>query len=630
MPWKRRRVERRNDAAREQKFEFMAFDSVGKKPELKFPLLGVVQMMLWVAPLIVFTWLSIGRQHSATVRAGEAGTPELPASESGAGYIGSAACSQCHLGIYTEFMQTSMGRSLSQITPDMLQAMHLPATHDDEKLNRHFSVYAQDGKLYQSEFETDAAGKEVFRDTHQLQWKIGAGLNGFGLLADRDEYLFQAPLSFYSKVNSWGPSPGYEFADYGFNRPILAGCIFCHSGMPRPVAGTNGRYETNPFAEAAIGCERCHGPGAQHAHAMESAAGRAVKERFIVNPARLSADMANNICMYCHQTGDVRVLQPGRNYQDFRPGTPLDDTLAILKVPPRRESPPDDDHIEHYYSMTLSKCYRASGGGLRCITCHDPHVEPSRQEGPAYFNRKCLACHTNQSCRLSLAARQRSTPSNNCIGCHMPRRDIRVISHSSATNHRILRTPSEPFPDIAFQQTTPSLPDLVHLDPAPGKAGAPLPLLTLLQAYGELAENKTEYVTPYLKVLEKLSHSEPENALVQAALGRKDLKEGNFVQAADHLRHSLQLDAMQPAVAGDLADALQKLGQTEESAALLRKSIDQDPFNPVLQKKLIVTYISLREYPEAKAAIEQYLKVFPQDSFMRQMLARAQAAAPGQ
>ena len=577
----------------------------------------------WVLPLALAVWAAVSNRY----------VPGAKAEQAGDGYVGSEACAPCHADIYKEYRKTSMGQSMTgitaaELTPALLEAMHLPATYDAAKLDRHFSVYAQDGKLYQSEFETDAAGKDVFRDTRSLKWKIGAGENGYGLLTERDGYLFQAPLSFYSSPQAWGPSPGYEFADYGFSRPILAGCIVCHSGSARPVPSTNGRYESEPFSEVAIGCERCHGPGAAHVQAMGSKAGREARERFIVNPARLKPDLANNICMYCHQTGDVRVLQPGKSYRDFRPGQPLGDTLAILKVPPTRQSPPDDDHVEHYYSMTLSKCYRASAGRLSCITCHDPHIEPSQQQAPSYFNGKCLTCHTNQSCRLPQAARQHSTPANNCIGCHMPKRDIRVISHSSVTNHRILREPGEPFPDIAFQQTTPSLPDLIHLDRATEKAGAPLPLLTLLQAYGELAENKPEYVQPYLNVLDQLSQREPENALVQAALGRRDLKSGNFLQAADHLRHSLQLDPVQPAVAGDMADALQKLGRTEEAAALLRKAIDQDPFNPVLQKKLIVLYIGLRQYSEAEATLEQYLKFFPQDSFMRQMLARAHASSP--
>src|SRR6202008_2306720 len=102
--------------------------------------------------------------------------------------------------------------------------------------------------------------------------------------------------------------------------------------------------------------------------------------------------LADNICMSCHQTGDVRVLKPGKDYRDFRPGTPLDDTLSILMVPTKGESPPQKDRLEHYYSMTLRRGYPASGQKLSCIPCHDPRVEPTQEEAPASFKKKCLAC----------------------------------------------------------------------------------------------------------------------------------------------------------------------------------------------------------------------------------------------
>ena len=114
--------------------------------------------------------------------------------------------------------------------------------------------------------------------------------------------------------------------------------------------------------------------------------------------------------MACHQTGDVRVLKPGKTYQDVRPGQPLDETLSILIVPPTPESPPDVDHVEHYYSMTLSKCYRASAGRMSCISCHDPHVQPHAAEAPAYFARKCLGV-PHQSKLQDSAARRACTGS---------------------------------------------------------------------------------------------------------------------------------------------------------------------------------------------------------------------------
>ena len=140
-----------------------------------------------------------------------------------------------------------MGRSMSLVTPAFLQQSSLPSQYFNERLDRLFEVYSQDGKLYQSESATGTDGKESFRDVHQLEWIIGSGVNGFGGLLRKDGFLFQAPLSFYTHPMTWEPSPGYESIDLGFSRPITPGCIFCHSGRPNPVTGTNGQFDSNAF-----------------------------------------------------------------------------------------------------------------------------------------------------------------------------------------------------------------------------------------------------------------------------------------------------------------------------------------------------------------------------------------------
>jgi TolA-binding protein len=49
-----------------------------------------------------------------------------------------------------------------------------------------------------------------------------------------------------------------------------------------------------------------------------------------------------------------------------------------------------------------------------------------------------------------------------------------------------------------------------------------------------------------------------------------------------------------------------------------------------MQKQLVVRLIQLKQYTNAEAALKHYLEVFPQDSFMRQMLARAEGQpSPG-
>ena len=507
----------------------------------------------------------------------------------------------------------------------MAASAPLSASIYDQKIDRHFDVHAENGKLYQSEYQLDANGHEVFRDTHAIEWIVGTDLNGQSALIRRGDSIFEAPLSYFKKTGTWELSPGYQRGDYGFSRVIAPGCIFCHTGRPQPVAGSEGRYGNPPFTQLAIGCENCHGPGAAHVDAMgDGASYDAGKDPTIVNPANLKPGLANDLCMGCHQTGDTRIFQPGKTYQDYRPGTPLDRVMAILMVPPTRDNPPQEDHVEHYYSMILSKCYRGSANNpaekqLRCITCHDPHIEPTAAEAPAYFNGKCMSCHTAQSCQASMTARRQA--SDNCIGCHMQKRDGVAIAHTSITNHRIVARPDEPFPEAAFQMTTAAMPDLIYLN-GESKESMP-PALTLLEAYKQLKEQSPAYAASYVRTLSELEKSKPENAVVQAALGHQALAANQWDEAAEHLRESLKLNPMQPAVYADLSAVAEQKGEAVEAVAMQQKAVMLDPWNGSLQKALVLRLIGAKRYPEAQAAMETYLQNFPEDDFMRKMLTMA-------
>jgi tetratricopeptide (TPR) repeat protein len=552
------------------------------------------------------------------------------------GYVGTAACARCHRSIAESFAKASMGHSLTPITPEFLQTLPpgSPETNSlfDAKSNHRFEVHAENDKLIQSEYETGASGQEVFRTTHELGWIIGTGEYGFGALLRRGDYLFQAPLSYYTRASRWDLSPGYQNEDYGFNRVIQPGCIYCHSGRPQIIAGRSGSYRDPPFTQTSVGCENCHGPGAAHVEAMRKGKiPRNGPDPTIVNPAHLVGQLANDICMSCHQAGDARVLQPGKTYQDFRPGEPLERTVAIFEIPPTRENPPSEDHVEHYYSMSLSMCFRATRNlsaekQLRCISCHDPHVEPTGAEAPVYFKSKCLACHTEASCTAPPAARQATTPSDNCVGCHMPLRNNRTISHASATNHRIVRTPDEPFPDQTYNQTTAAMPDLIELNPAGERGAGALapPALIRLQAYALLkAEGKAQFVQPWVKTLAELEASNPENALVQASLGLRDLDAHKYGEAISHLEHSLQLEPLQPWVYVDLATAQDQSGKHAEAILSARKAVDLEPFNSSIRKTLIYQLIQDKQYDQVEAEMEKYLQIFPEDDRMREMLAIA-------
>ncbi len=129
-------------------------------------------------------------------------------------------------------------------------------------------------------------------------------------------------------------------------------------------------------------------------------------------------------------------------------------------------------------------------------------------------------------------------------------------------------------------------------------------------------------------MLDQLERVDPGNALVLAATGTRDLQAGKYEEAATHLRRALETGPPKTVLYTELADALVKLDRSAEAAVVLRKAIGLDPFNSALQRTLIVRLIELKEYASARTALESYVERFPEDSFMRQMLARAQAAGP--
>ncbi len=534
-------------------------------------------------------------------------------------YVGSKVCAGCHTTIYNSFLKTAMGRSVSLPDPKMPIAS---TPIRGGALNRDFRVFSEKDGLYQSESQTDG-GQLVFEDKQKLAYVIGSGENGMTYAVRRGDYLFQAPLSHYSRPNKWALSPGYEQVDLGFSRPIYDACIICHAGRPQAVPGRDGLYLDPPFKEMAIGCENCHGPGQLHANERAQGLRAASPDDSIVNPAKLTPRLAEDVCMRCHQAGDARVLLPGKTYDDFRPARPLVETLAIVNLPLSRAG---TDLLEHHASMKLSKCFRASAGKLSCLTCHDPHQHADAASAPSYYRARCLACHgpSQKGCSLSPAIRAAQQPPDNCISCHMPKRDIQMISHSALTNHRIPRrlddAPRLDLPD----SLTADLPGLLLLDATAHELS--LPLVTRLQVYGELSAKVPELLGAYQQLLSEASQKLPDDPLVLSALGRRSFLRGEPA-AIEFMQRAVDTGTPGPTTYLDLGEALDRVGRLADSAGVLERGVAIYPYSMDLRKRLVLAYIRQKQYREARNGLETYVRDFPQDSFMRGLLEKA-AGAP--
>jgi tetratricopeptide repeat protein len=516
-------------------------------------------------------------------------------------FVGSRACAGCHREIYESYTRTGMGRSMRPAGDLSLPA---PAELDGPRSHRRFRVFRQGQELWQSEYGFDAGGSKVFDDTHKLEFAIGSGVNGFSFVVRSGNYLFEAPLSYYSTKARWELSPGYESADLGFRRAVTAACTGCHSGRARAIQGREGLYGNPPFAELAIGCENCHGPGAVHAAQAKATA--------ILNPARLSPRLAEEICIMCHQGGDARVLQPGRSAPDFRPGMWSNEILAIFKLP--SSEPERSDLLEHHSAMRDSRCFRASAGKLSCLTCHDPHLSPSGSEAAAYYRSKCLTCHTDRSCSAPQAERQAHT--DDCTACHMPKRDVTLVAHAALTNHRIPARPGRQTP-----RESAAARDLIQVNAAP--TPGPIPALTLLRAYGQVAAKRPDFEPRYLALLDQLSRTQPDDPAVLEALGRKamfDTDPHASLRARKYLEKAIGNGSTSPSTFQDLAEVLTRSGRREEAVAVLEKGLALSPYTPDLYHSLAGNYTALGRHGEARRTLKRYLELFPQDDAARRML----------
>lgn len=528
----------------------------------------------------------------------------VSAPSAGNSYVGSKTCYGCHPSIYNSFEKTGMGRSMTPASDWSVAALPANAALTQPGSARTFAVEHNETGWSQSESEPG-----VFAIAHRLDYVVGSGENGLTFLIRRGRYLLQAPLSYYSKAGRWEFSPGYEHVDLGFGREVPEECINCHAGRANPLPKGFGAYADAPFQELAIGCENCHGPGEAHVKSLGKRTGD------IVNQAKLKPRLAEDICLNCHQSGDARVLQPGKSYLDFRPGEWLFDTAVILKQASHTGGQQQADLLNHFSAMQASRCFRESASKLSCLTCHDPHIQPRQAASASYYRTKCLICHGLQSCGLSVKARVAQNPLDDCAACHMQKRKVTQISHSALTDHRIPARTDELLPVMVQNEVD----GLIVVNPPNGR-NVHLSKLVLLRAYAGLAVKNAAYQQRYLDLLDDLGRSQPQDTFVQAALGEKALAENRTEDAVSHLK--LALPEGNPTTYLELGQALAKLGRSEDAIEFLKKGVERDPYNAVMQKTLILQYINLKSYTEARLLMTQYVATFPEDSLMRSLLAR--------
>jgi hypothetical protein len=356
----------------------------------------------------------------------------------GVAYVGDEACARCHGKIAADYRRHPMGRSMAlaeeaparEIGGDRAQASF-------ESQGLRYAVEHRGGRLIHSEERRDDRGAVVARVEAEVRYVLGSGTRGLSYLVDRDGFLFQSPIGWYTQQRRWDLSPGYAARNSHFERPIEPDCLACHTNRFDPVDGSINKYRPPIFRGLSIGCERCHGPGGLHVDNPGKNNDRSGRDPTIINPRDLEPVLREGVCEQCHLQGVYHVERAGRRATDYRPGLPLEEFLAIFVASSTQAV--ENPAVGHVEQMHASRCYRDSGGRLGCISCHDPHRTPQPEQAAAFYRSRCLACHADHGCALSPGERKTKSPDDSCVSCHMPRSRLTDIPHTAATDHRLPR-----------------------------------------------------------------------------------------------------------------------------------------------------------------------------------------------
>lgn len=442
------------------------------------------------------------------------------------------------------------------------------------------TVYSKDGAMHHKLLEHDLAAD------YPIAYSVGYGIVGHSYLIELGGHLFQSPASYYIARSEWDVSPGYEHDHLlDFTRSISQDCLFCHAGT---VEKTAGHTELTPIA-----CERCHGPSEKHrANPVPGT---------IVNPARLAGRERDSVCEQCHLEGATTVLNPGKYWTDFRPGESLEQ-VEIHYV--YRTASGDQESIlavSHAEQLALSKCLRASGGKLWCGSCHDPHGEPVADR-KQQIRQICESCHAPAQ-----LASTHKLADQDCVTCHMPRRNAADIAHATITEHRIVRWPTS----LLNVSEKPRLGPW-H-DPPPEFATRNLGL-----AYFNVAREKRSaaYFEHSYELLSSLAPSQKDHA-VSAAQGYMLLGSGQARDAVPFFERATELAPERAEYWLDLGVAQSASGDAGAAIQSLRRSIHLDPYDYRPYRSLANLYAKTGQREQSQAVVSEFLRLVPQSLTMR-------------
>ena len=496
------------------------------------------------------------------------------------------------------------------------------ASYYHKASDSYFTMLERDGSFYQRRHQVDFSGKERNVLEKRIDFVMGSGNHARTYLhRTLRGTLIELPLGWYADQGGhWAMNPGYDQATHdGFRRKVAYECMFCHNGYPRIPDGHE-RAGAEPVyldqLPEGIDCQRCHGPGGRHVTlAQTGGASKAAIRGAIVNPARLSREKREEVCIQCHlESTSFPLPNALRRYDrgpfEYRPGEPLSAFWLFFDHAPAAGRGDKFEIVNAVYRMWKSRCFLESKGTLECRTCHNPHDVPRGEAAVRHYDAACRSCHADQVSRLVVEARHPGA--RGCADCHMPRRRTEDVVHSLATDHLIqrrpppgdLRAPLEERHEVGEKAYRGE----VILQYPPKLAATVENELYLALAQVIDRSNLPAGIKRLTAALEKSPDARPEFYLGLADAWRET---GRLDKAVPLYQEAVRRDSRPVFALRKLGSALRHTGRLAESAMALQKATDLDPGNAVGWHELGLTFSAQGTAAKAIEALEKAARLDP-------------------
>jgi len=551
------------------------------------------------------------------------------------GYVPDASCRECHALICDSYQHVGMARSAYRPTVDNIIEDYDHGTYYHEPSQRYYEMSHRDGVFYQKRYQLDANGKHINEYEARVDFIIGSGKNVRTYVTrDPGGEFYQLPVSWYSKTHEWAMSPGYDKANNpGFTRMLKRECMFCHNAYPQQPEGTDVLGQPLAYPRTlpeGIGCQRCHGPGAEHTRvALNPESGPTQLRSSIVNPAHLEPQLRDDVCNQCHLQPSANpssfLRLTGRSDYSYKPGERLRDYELVVDYGSAKTKAERFEINHAPYRLYQSPCYIKSNGAMSCLTCHDPHSKPEPDERVAYYRSKCLTCHKIEQCDAAMAQKDSAHADRgvDCIHCHMPKHRPEDVIHVVATDHWIRRDPAPeewtaPLKELGKRhlgKPMPYSPDyapqekdklVLNLAMFAARRGATYQLAAVENVIGKA---KPTGADPYLYLAE-----------LELTAGKMDFAENSYRTITKQFPNLL-------AGYTGLAFALSRQGKYEDALTAAQEAVQLNPNSADAYQQLGTALLKLGRVNEAGPSFERAVQLRPMHIEARSNLARARAAA---